>query len=65
MNRCEEFVKSRPEEEQKMFREAVATILNTVTQIDGWQDIDIIDLIDSVTSSNEKEECKNSRSHTR
>ena len=60
MNRCEEFVKSRPEEEQKNFREAVGTILNTVTQIDGWQDIDIIDLINSVTSDKEKNECKNS-----
>jgi hypothetical protein len=60
MNRCEEFVKNRSEEEQKIFREALATILNTVTQIDGWQDIDIIDLINSVTSDKEKNECKNS-----
>lgn len=59
MNRLEKFVKRLPESEQKRVRFAVRELLLLVCKIEGWQNIDMMDLLDAVTNDKEKNASRN------
>ena len=58
MNRCEEYVKGLPVKERKRVEYAVLELMILLKPLDGWINVDMTDLILSVSTKKEQRESK-------
>jgi hypothetical protein len=61
MNRCEIFVKKLPAKDRKRVQYAVLELFILLKPLDAWQDVDMSDLILSISTKKEQQQCKEKR----